>query len=274
MSAKDIIVRPISAQEASAVVREVHYSGKVVNNSTLHLGVFYAGKLEGAMQFGSPLDRRKVLPLVEGTLWNQMLELNRMAFGEALPRNSESRALAVAFRMLRKHRLDIKWILSFADGTQCGDGTIYRASGFLLTGLKENNQIWQAPSGESFSRTSLTDGRSKQQQQQQARQVASRTTLTKGAHIRDTGASSMRQFVDAGWKPLTGYQFRYIKFLDPTWVDRLTVPVIPFDQIPPEARMYRGQRIASAAASSEDGGHPPPQDGATPIRPLQGATHG
>jgi len=48
-------------------MKELHYSGKVVPNSQLHIGVFLHGKLEGAMQFGPPMDKRKVLPLVEDT---------------------------------------------------------------------------------------------------------------------------------------------------------------------------------------------------------------
>lgn len=35
----------------------------------------------------------------------------------------------------------IEWVVSFADATQCGDGTIYRASGFLLTGIRENKTV-------------------------------------------------------------------------------------------------------------------------------------
>lgn len=222
--AKQIVVRPISATDARDLVQRVHYSGKVVQNSTLHLGVFYMGRLEGAMQFGPPLDRRKVLPLVRGTLWNQMLELNRIAFSEALPRNSESRALGVAFRVLRKHRPDIKWILSFADGAQCGDGTIYRASGFVLTAIKENNQIWEMPNGDTVSRT----------------------TMTKAQHVAATGgAASMRAVAQAGGKPIPGYQFRYIKFMDPEWANRLTVPVIPFSDIPDQCRMYRGEKTGA-----------------------------
>jgi len=98
--------------------------------------------------------------------------------------------------------------------TQCGDGTIYRASGFFLTGLKVNNQIWAAPSGEVttgrlleqvFSRTSLTDGRSKQQQQQ-AKNVLMRTSQTKANNILETGAASMKIFKEAGWKPKEGFQ--------------------------------------------------------------------
>jgi len=32
------------------------------------------------------------------------------------------------------HLPQIKWVISYADGTQAGSGTIYRASGFVLTG--------------------------------------------------------------------------------------------------------------------------------------------
>ena len=77
VSAKDIIVKPITSKSANALVKRVHYSGKIVNNSTLHLGAYPNDKLEGLCH-GSPLDKRKVLPLVEGTSWNGMLELNRM----------------------------------------------------------------------------------------------------------------------------------------------------------------------------------------------------
>ena len=64
LTAKDIIVKPISSQDANKIVKRVHYSGKVVQNSILHLGVFLENKLHGAMQFGNPIDKRKVLPLV------------------------------------------------------------------------------------------------------------------------------------------------------------------------------------------------------------------
>lgn len=240
MSAKDIIVKPISSQDAARIVKSCHYSGKVVQNSQLHFGVFLNGKCGGAMQFGPSLDKRKIQGLVEGTGWNGFIELNRMAFSDWLPRNSESRAISVAMRLIRKSYPHIEWVVSFADGTQCGDGTIYRASGFVLTGIKENTQVWAAPTGEKFSRTSLTDGRSKQQQQ--ARTVASRTTLTKGKHVMENGAASMKQFADAGWKPLPGFQLRYIYFLNPEAKSRLTVPILPFTEIERRgASMYRGK---------------------------------
>ena len=111
VSAKDIVVKPITAQAANALVKRVHYSGRVVPNSQLHFGAYLDGKLEGVMSFGPPMMKKNVIGLVKDTKWNEMLELNRMAFSELLPRNSESRAMAVAFRLIKKHYPHIEWIL-------------------------------------------------------------------------------------------------------------------------------------------------------------------
>ena len=292
-SAKDIHVAPISSADARSLVRRIHYSGKVANNSQLHFGVFLDGRLEGAMQFGPSLDKRKIQGLVRDTGWNDFLELNRMAFSDRLPRNSESRALGVAFRLIRKHYPHIEWVISFADGTQCGDGTIYRAAGFVLTAIKKNDQIWAAPEGETFSRVNLTDGKSKQQQQQQqARNIVHRVTSPKGPAIMHAmtmrgvcgggansektkekmamtgGGASMRAFADAGFKPMEGFQLRYIYFLNPAARDRLTVPILPFSKIEEMgAGMYRGEQISRGKGQALE--HHSSLDGSTPITTLQ-----
>lgn len=213
VSAKDIIVKPITAQAANALVKRVHYSGKVINNSTLHFGAYLNDRLEGAMSFGSPMVKKNVLPLVKDTAWNGMLELNRMAFSEKLPRNSESRALSVAFRLIKKHYPHIEWVLSFSDGCQCGDGTIYRASGFVLTQIKENSQIRINP--------------------ETGMPVQSMAAF----HIGKT-----KDFKD--WQKIRGYQLRYIYFLNESAKARLTVPIIPFSKIDEMgAGMYKGVSI-------------------------------
>jgi len=218
------------------------------------------------MQFGPSLDKRKLRGLVADTPWNGFIELNRMAFSERLPRNSESRALAIAFRLMRKHYPHLQWVVSFADAAQSGDGTIYRAAGFVLTGIKRNDQIWISPSGERFARFSLTD-QSSLQQQQSARRVVSRKTVTKGQHILAVdGAASMRPYVEAGWAPIEGYQLRYVYFLDRAAAARLTVPVIPFARIDEMgAGMYRGEARAKQATEAL----PVSGGGAAPTRALQ-----
>jgi len=282
--AKDIIVKPISAKDANRIVKSLHYSGKVVNNSQIHLGVFLDGKCGGALQFGPSLDKRKLIGLVEGTKWNEFIELNRMALADWLPRNGESRAIACAMRFIRNQYPWIKWAVSFADGCQCGDGTIYRASGFVLTGIKVNDQIWESPIGEITTRLVATDTRRPERGRllsrmsmtaqgnkdaaAQKREVISRVTATKGGHVLETGGASMKAFKAAGWKPRAGFQLRYIYFLDPTARERLTVPIIPFSEIDRRgAGMYRGKsRVRSADSGTP--GNQPGGGGASPTRTL------
>ncbi len=272
--AKRIVVKPIGSADARRIIKALHYSGKVVNNSCVHLGVFLDGRCGGAMQFGPSLDKRKMIGLVEGTLWNEFVELNRMAFADWLPRNSESRAIGYAMKWLRATYPWLKWVVSFADATQCGDGTIYRASGFVLTAIKVNDQIWAAPSviGEADareSRVSLTDNRSKREQAKAAA-LCCRDSATKGRGIahaaslrpgigaigtaaRTGGGSSMKAYVDAGFKPIPGFQLRYLYFLDPPARQRLTVPILPFSEIEKRhAGMYKGRPISRAGSVGID----------------------
>lgn len=257
--AKDIIVRPIPGAEAAALVKRVHYSGKVVQNSQLHLGVFYGGGLEGALQFGPSLDKRRMKGLVRETPMNGFLELNRMAFSDKLPRNSESRAMAVCFRMLRKHRPDVGWVVSFADATQCGDGCIYRAAGFVLTGIKRNDQIIEFPDGLRETRLVLTDARRPR-----------RVELAKRYGVKIGGGATLKPFLDIGAKPLKGFQVRYVKFLDPAARARLTVPELPYSAIVEHgAQMYKGKRFSAGSIDSDAPGDQPGEGGANPTSALQ-----
>ncbi len=230
--AKRLIVKPISAKDASSIVESLHYSGKSGANSQLHLGVFLDGKCGGAMQFGPSLQKSNIQPLVRGTLWNEFIELNRMAFADWLPRNGESRALGYAFRWMRKQYPQLKWCISFADGTQCGDGTIYRASGFVLTGLKENSTMWQMPDGLIFADIGL-------------RASSSLLRKTVGYKLGETFSSFKAR---VGCRKVPGFQLRYIYFIDPTCKERLTVPILPFSEIDRRgAGMYKGKpRVTSA----------------------------
>ena len=234
-TAKDIVIKPIKAAAANAIVKKIHYSGKVVPNSQLHFGVFLDGKLEGAMQFGPPMDKRKSVTLVSGTKWSEMIELNRMAFSDDLPRFSESRAIGYVIRLIKKKYPQIKWIQSFSDGCQCGDGTIYRASGFVLTAIKENSTIIR-----------LADG-----------SVAANMTFSKGRHILSGGGAKTPN----GAEKLKGNMLRYIYFIDKSYKEKLTVPILPFSKIDEMgAGMYKGKARDKQAISSdqlESGGAAP-----------------
>jgi hypothetical protein len=227
MSAKDIIVKPISRADADRIVKSCHYSGKVVQNSQLHFGVFLNGKCGGAMQFGPSLDKRKIQGLVEGTGWNNFIELNRMAFSDWLPRNSESRAISVAMKLIRKSYPHIEWVVSFADGTQCGDGTIYRASGFVLTGITKNTTLWEFEDGERVANIAIKTGHDFQKR--------------KFGEVL-YGEAGLQKAREIGAKQILGFQLRYIYFLNPEARSRLTAPILPFSEIQKRgAGMYLGK---------------------------------
>ena len=238
-TAKDIVLKPIDAHTAREFIKRVHYSGKVAQNSQIHIGAFLNDKLEGVMQFGPSLDKRKIQGLVRGTGWNEFLELNRMAFTDALPRNSESRAIGIAMRLLRQHAPHLKWVISFADGTQCGDGTIYRASGFVLTGIVENKNLALDENGNAHHKMTY-----------ESNPINTGYTRITG------GKNDWGTFISAkGWTRSVGFQLRYLYFIDPTARERLTVPILPFSEIEKRgAGMYKGEKITRATAEKETGG--------------------
>jgi hypothetical protein len=257
--AKRLEVRPISASDANRIVKALHYSGKVVNNSQLHLGVFLDGKCGGAMQFGPSLDKRKIQPLVRGTLWNEFIELNRMAFADWLPRNGESRCLGYAMRWIRKTYPHIKWVVSFADGTQCGDGTIYRASGFVLTGVAAAKKHFRLPSGDVVHLVTL-----------ESNPTVPRPELNGRTYFDVTGGrfNPRDYLVAAKAVRASGFQLRYLYFIDQEARKRLTVPVLPFSEIDRlGAGMYKG-KSRERSADSGTPGNQPGGGGANPTRSL------
>lgn len=234
--AKEIEIRVIPANIANTFVRQHHYSGKVVPNSTLHFGAFLDGRLHGVLSYGPSMLKDKLIGLVEGTGWNEFLELNRMAFDDYLPRNSESYCIGATLRAIKKQAPQIKWVVSFADGAQCGDGTIYRASNFVLTGLKENKSILELPNGGGRICT-LTLAHPNLEI---LREACKRAGVP---HKRYTAT----QWVKMGAKFVKGFQLRYIYFIDKRYRGRLTVPEIPFSKIDEMgAGMYKGQNITQA----------------------------
>ena len=221
--AKEIIVKVIPAKIANEFLKKHHYSGKVVANSNLHFGCFLDDKLHGVLSYGSSLDKSKTIGLVKPTLWNEFLELNRMAFDEYLPKYSESRCIAITIKLIKKNAPHMKWILSYSDGCDCGDGTIYRASGFVLTLIKENSDLFLLPDGSKIHSMTIK---------------SSKTLMNK--------YGNWKKYLDTkhkGWQKITGFQLRYIYLIDKTC--KITVPILPFSEIDKQgAGMYKGEKIS------------------------------
>lgn len=227
--AKEIVVKVIPSKVAIPFVKTHHYSGRVVNTSKLHFGCFLDGKLHGVMSYGSPMIKKNMVGMVEGTGWNEMLELNRMAFDDYLPKNSESRCISISIKLIKKNAPQIKWIVSFSDSTQCGDGTIYRASGFVLTSIKRNTSLFQLPDGRVVNNLNMTG-------KYMLSDLAARSDIS-------CTYSWQKNAKIIGAKTVEGFQLRYIYLIDKTC--KLTVPVLPFSKIDEMgAGMYKGEKVS------------------------------
>lgn len=236
--AKEIIVKVIPAKIANEFVKKHHYSGKVVPNSNLHFGAFLDGYLHGVLSFGPSINKKGTIKIVKNTRWNEFIELNRMAFDDYLPKNSESRCISIAIKLIKRYAPHIKWIISFADGTQCGDGTIYRASGFQLIGIHENNSLRINP-------------------------INGEILHVIQAHHKKISKEFRK------WKPVDGKQLKYVYLIDKSC--ELTIEAMNFSEIDRlGAGMYKGKKVSllerqAAMVQGSTAGIQPEDDGQTDL---------
>jgi hypothetical protein len=248
MGAKMIDLRVIPRHEADECVRRWHYSGKTYSKSTLHVGVFYEGRLMGAIQCGEGVCTPFMAHVVTGTTSDTYIEINRMALSDMLPRNAESRALSVLWRIIARERPLVEWVVSYSDATQCGDGAIYRAAGMLLTQCRRNTTLWRTPDGAVVSDVGIRTSEAMQRLYGERR----------------------REWRANGLAPLRGYQLRYIRFLSADARARYAGRVLPYDSIPSDARMVRG---VSACAGEASSGHHPDGRSHRPARSIDPVPH-
>jgi hypothetical protein len=186
-----------------------------------------------------------------------------MAFDEYLPKYSESRCIAISIKLIKKNAPHIKWILSFSDSCQCGDGTIYRASGFILTQIKKSeNDLWELPNELSY----LSKGKPTVHRItiQCGTSLISKWVLNK--YNRFTIPLEQLQKENGG-KLQCGNQLRYILLIDKSC--KITVPILPFSKIDEmKAGMYKGKNISiqdrkpkSVSSIDSDAIHIPMEEG-------------
>lgn len=196
-------VRSIDRTRANAIVAARHYSRRVYVGSTVHLGVYLGDELVGVLQFGFAMNPASAGSVVAGTGLHEYLELNRMWLDDAAPRNSESKAIAYAVRLIRRIKPAVKWIQSFAD-ERCGlFGTVYQAAGFTYHG--EHVGIFWEIDGDWFHNSLVTNGRTKTMPR-------ARFAL---ANLHRATRHELRQF-------------RYLKSLQQRFAKGCLYPVLPY----------------------------------------------
>ena len=250
---KDIRVKVIPSKVGNDFIKKHHYSGKVASTGLLNFGFFLDNVLVGAAQFGRPINKYFHIGIVKNTGWNEFLELNRFVLIDEIQRNAESRVISICLKLIKKNAPHIKWVMSYADAIQCGDGTIYRASGFKLLNINKSGQLYVLPNGETLHLMALQGGH----------YSSKRNSMLRSGY---TDAKKYMVEVLRG-KQLTGNQLKYIYLIDKTC--KITVPILPFSKIKEMgASMYKGKRLCDVGVKRSTASFQDVGGGAIPTTSL------
>lgn len=196
-----ILIRPIPLITAKTILEHSHYLHSFPGGTKLTFGTFVNHRLLGAITLGcGPF---LAYHLVDNASPEDCLTLTRLWLSDELPRNSESRVLGIIIRTLR-HNTNIKFLVSYSDPAAGHIGIIYQATGWLYTGRSSAMPLYDLGDGHARHSRSL-------------------------AHT--LGSHSTQYFADHGIDITLIPQkakHRYIYFLNPSWKQRLNVPVLPY----------------------------------------------
>ena len=128
-SPKQYIVQSIPKSVAAAV----YYFGDKGFLHVYSFGALYKGYCWGALTFGIP-NAKNIKGLYNSDEQHGVLEITRLAFEEGAPKNSPSRLISQAIKLVQQ-RYPLRLVVTYADTAQNHDGGIYKASNFKYHGL-------------------------------------------------------------------------------------------------------------------------------------------
>lgn len=129
---KDLVVANIDKRVLRELIARNHYSG-TCSDITVGYGVYWRGQLKGGIVFSAGVGRfaNAYCRICKPT---EVIELTRLWLHDDLPKNSESRVVGLALRVLKKGRGRFRAVLSYADEFAGHIGTIYQATNFRYMG--------------------------------------------------------------------------------------------------------------------------------------------
>lgn len=142
-------MKPIDSSIADDIIEKHHYSGKATTNRFASFGIYRHNEKEllGVIQLGYGIRPHMKHTWGEGIDHTNSIEFDRMWLSDELPKFSETIVLSCLRKYLKYAHPEIKYILSYADGSVGNKGIIYQAGNYKKVGeLKADFYI--LPSGE------------------------------------------------------------------------------------------------------------------------------
>jgi hypothetical protein len=146
---KGLVLVQCGRREVAWFVKKYHYSGKIVQGTKFNFKVLKDGKMSGAIQIGhgqNPACNVENLPTPK-------YEFDRMVLLDELPKFSESILIGALLSILPK-MINIKSLVTYADGSVGNSGTIYKATNAKYLGSHDSG-FFILPSGERIHPVAL-----------------------------------------------------------------------------------------------------------------------
>lgn len=140
-------VDQLNSSKAYQFTSAYHYSGVGFKKAKINLGIFRKtdNLLVGVLQWGISaqegirLDRYVKEPITK----EQYLELNRFCMADSEGKNSESQAISLGIKWIKKNRPDIKLLVSYAGRVEGNYGYIYQATNWEYLGYFISPGFWK-----------------------------------------------------------------------------------------------------------------------------------
>ena len=124
-----------------------HYSGVGFKKAILNLGIFRKedNKMVGVLQWGCSFQENIRLDrYVKETInKNEYLELNRFSMADSEGKNSESQAISLGIKWIKKNMPHIRLLVSYAGRKDGNYGYIYQATNWEYLGYFISEGFWQ-----------------------------------------------------------------------------------------------------------------------------------
>lgn len=145
-SLQRFIINKIEHKTAKEWIEKWHYSHRIPTGKNISYGLYDNGDLYAVIIYGIGVNayQAKFLGV------DSVLEIKRMCRSEPpIKEYPLSRFIAITLRMVRKEH-PCQCIVAFADPEQGHEGTVYKASGFVMHG--KTNAEWHLVDGDGNKR--------------------------------------------------------------------------------------------------------------------------
>lgn len=143
---KKYFIDQVNSSKAYRFTSAWHYSGVGFRKAILNLGVFRKedNLLVGVLQWGCSFQEkirldRYVKEPIEKT---EYLELNRFCMADSEGKNSESQAIALGIKWIKKYRPNVRLLVSYSGRKEGNYGYIYQATNWEYLGYFISEGFW------------------------------------------------------------------------------------------------------------------------------------